>query len=272
VIKLEEVRPPGLRTLDEVREQIRGVLRFPQISEEQRKIATEFHDKVAGGADFRQTAEAMKLSVQDGGVATRQGTLPGLGPAPALIQAIFSTDKGKVTAVVPVGQSQAVALVDDLVPNYKPPLDAIRPRVLQAYKADHARDAALEKARTALAATSDMAQLAKTLGVELKKTEPALIRGQALPGIGVDRTLEQAAFDASAGATVGPVAGDRAVAVLHVTGREEADVSNLAGEAEAIRESLRAARANWLVQKRVEELQTGAEIKRNPALTARRNT
>ncbi len=267
VIQLQEVRPAGQRPLAEVKEQIRGQLRFPRLREEASKLAKEFHAKVKGGADLRKTAEEMKLTVQDAGVVTRQGAVPGLGPAPEFVAALFALDKGALSDPVALPRGDAVIQLQEIVTDYKPPLDAVRARVADDYRREQARDLALARAKGAYDA--DLAKMATALGTTVQSTQPSIARGQALPGVGLDPAVEAAAFAGTVGEIVGPIAGQRAVLVMRISGRSQAEMAKLAEEAETIRSSLRAQQAQRLIEFRLEELRSGAEVELNDSLLGR---
>ena len=267
VIQLVEVRPAGQRPLAEVKEQIKGQLRFPRLREEAAKLAKDLHAKVKAGADLRKAAEEMTLTVQDAGVVTRQGTVPGLGPAPEFINALFALEKGAVSDPVALPRGDAVIQLQEIVADYKPPLDAVRARVADDYRREQAKGLALARARGAQDA--DLAKMAKALGTTVQSTQPSLARGQAIPGVGLDPAIEAAAFAGSVGELVGPVAGESAVVVMRISGRSQADMAKLAEEAETLRSSLRARQAQRLIEHRVQELRTAAEVQLNDSLLGR---
>jgi peptidyl-prolyl cis-trans isomerase D len=267
VIQLLEVRPAGQRPLAEVKEQIKGQLRFPRLREEASKLAKELHAKVKAGTDLRKAAEEMKLPVQDAGVVTRQGAVPGLGPAPEFVAALFALDKGATSDPVALPRGDAVIQLQEIVADYKPPLDAVRARVADDYRREQARDLALARAKGARDA--DLEKMAKALGATVQSTQPSLARGQAIPGVGLDPAIEAAAFAGTPGEIVGPVAGERAVVVMRISGRSQADMAKLPEEAETIRASLRARQAQRLIEQRVEQLRSGAEVQLNDALLGR---
>ncbi|MCU0230169.1 MAG: peptidyl-prolyl cis-trans isomerase, partial [Acidobacteria bacterium] len=267
VIKVEEVRPAGQRPLAEVKEQIRGQLRFPRLREEASKLAKELHAKVKAGTELRKAAEEMKLTVSDAGVVTRQGGVPGLGPAPEFVNALFALEPGAVSEPVALPRGDALIQLQEIVANYKPPLEAVRARVADDYRRERAKELALARARGAMA--SDLAAMAKTLGATVQSTQPSLARGQAIAGVGIDPAIEAAAFAGTVGEIVGPVAGERAVVVMRISARSQADMAKLAEETESIRASLRTRQAQRLIENRIETLRSAAEVELNDALLGR---
>lgn len=269
IIRVEAVRPAGMQPLAEVKEQVKSQIRYPRLREAARKLAQEFHDQVKKGGDFRAVAAAMKLPVADSGLVSRSGNVPGLGPVPEMIQALFGLGQGAVSEVVSLPKGEVVLTLQDTVPDFVPPLDTIRQRVADDFKRSRAKDRALADFRGALAGSEDLAKAAAKLKLEVRRTEQPLIRGQAIPGVGVEPAVEAAAFGATQGSFVGPVAGSNAVVALRVTSREQPDRSQLAQEEPQLREALKNSRIQVLVQERQEALRTKAKIEYNEELLKR---
>ncbi|RMF72574.1 MAG: hypothetical protein D6738_10900 [Acidobacteria bacterium] len=264
VVRVEEIREEGLAPLDEVRQQIRDQLRFQRLRDETRALAEQLATLARETGDLRQAAEQLELTVSDSGFISRADTLPGLGPVPELINAIFSTDTGEIGGPVSLPRGEVLFTVEEAVENFLPPLATRREQVLAEFRRDRARELGVERMRQALeAAGGDLAAAARRLGVEVGRTEPAFLHGQSLPGIGPDPAVEQVAFATPAGELAGPVAGSRAVVALRVLSRQEADMAKLAEERDQIIAALRAPRAQRLMEARLEELRAEAEIRVN---------
>ncbi|GAB4225046.1 MAG: peptidylprolyl isomerase [Acidobacteriota bacterium] len=264
VVRVEEIREEGLAPLDEVRQQIRDQLRFQRLRDETRALAEQLATLARETGDLRQAAEQLELTVSDSGFISRADTLPGLGPVPELINAIFSTDTGEIGGPVSLPRGEVLFTVEEAVENFLPPLATRREQVLAEFRRDRARELGVERMRQALEATGgDLAAAARRLGVEVGRTEPAFLHGQSLPGIGPDPAVEQVAFATPAGELAGPVAGSRAVVALRVLSRQEADMAKLAEERDQIIAALRAPRAQRLMEARLEELRAAAEIRVN---------
>jgi len=265
VILLEEVREAGVRPFEEVRGQIESQLRFPRLREEAKKVAAELRAKVKTADDLARVAEEMGLQVRDAGVVTRSSTIPGLGPVPALVEAIFDVEPGQVTDVVELPRGAAVATVKEVIPNWLPPLEENRAAVLAAYRAEKAREAARKALADALAKSrGDLARAAKRLKIELRKTDPAFVRGQELPEVGKDPAVEEAAFSVEPGQVSDPIDAARAEVVLRVISREEPDWDKLPREADEIRGALVSPRAQRLVEQKIQALRESADVRFNP--------
>ncbi len=267
LIRVEGIREPGVQPLDEVREQIRAQLRFPKMRDVQQKLASKFKSEVTDLDSFRQVAESEGIDVRDAGVVPRSGSIPDLGPVPEMITAIFDLEPGTVSDLISLPRGEVVFVVDQVVDDYVPPLSTQKERILADYRREQALSAARNDLERALSRSgNDFARAAKRVGAQVQSTSPALIRGQEIPGIGVDPAVERAAFDASVGETVGPMEGSKAAVVLKITDRQEADLEQLPMEEAQIEAALRQPQVGRLISARLETLRDAAEVSFNKRL------
>jgi peptidyl-prolyl cis-trans isomerase D len=267
VIRLEEVREAGVQPLEDVRDQIRSQLRFPELREAQQELATQIASEATDEESLRQAAESRNLEVRQTQLISRRGSIEELGPAPEMIETMFSLEPQTVSEPVSLPRGEIVLAVTEVVEDHLPPLAENRTTVLADYREEKAREEAQRRLEQAIIDSGeDLAQAARKLDTELRETDPELVRGQELPGVGVDPAIERAAFSAEPGLVVGPVAGGTAAVALRVLDRQEADLERLTEDAPAIRQSLRAPRAQQLLSNRINALREGAEIRRNADL------
>lgn len=269
IIRVEGISQPRVQILAEVKDQIKSQIRYPKLREAARKMAQDFKDKVGKGGDFRGVANEMKLTVADSGLVSSSGNISGLGPVPEMIQALFSLEKGGVSDVIPLPKGEAVLTLQEIVPNFTPPLESIRARVIDEFKQSRARDKALADFRAALGGGTDLASAAQKLKLEVKKTEQPVMRGQAIPGIGQDPALEKAVFNGHPGEFIPPMGGTNSVVAFRLLTREQPDRSKFAEEETQLRETLKNSRIQRLVQQRQEELRQKAKVEYNEELLRR---
>ena len=270
VVKVMEIREAGVQPLEDVRPQIESLLKFEKLSSERDRLAQEFRDKVESAESFRAVATAAGYTISETGPTPRSGTIAGLGPVPAMIRELFSLEVGAVSAPVKLPRSTVVLVLDEVLPDYVPPLEDVRERVLAAYR----REKAQEQAEAAVAAAKkhadgDISAIAERLALETQRSDPPLLRGQAIPQVGYAPEVETAAFAAEVGTVVGPIATGNTLVLFKVHAREEADFSTFATEAESIRQSLVAPRVQEIVENRLLKLRERAQITRNTALLNR---
>ena len=267
VIQLVDIREPGTRPLEEVREQISGQLRFPLLRAAEKKAAEDFAAAATDLEAFRRTAEEKGIEVRDTGVVSRSGTIPGMGPVPEMVKALFELEPGQVSPLLSLPRGEVILALQDVVDDYVPPLDSQRQKVLADYRRDKGHALARQALSAAItAAGSDLAKVARRLKVEVQKVDPPMIRGAEIPIVGQDDAVENAAFSAPEGQLTGPVEGEKAVVALVVTRREEPEMAKLADEREQIRSTLARPVGERLIQQRIVALREGADVQQNPAI------
>lgn len=97
VVAVDEVTPPAVRPLEEVREQAIADWKSAQQSERARKIAEEIADKVKGGGDLGAEATARGLTLKTSKAFHRGEGDPENGVNTILANALFKLKSGEVT-------------------------------------------------------------------------------------------------------------------------------------------------------------------------------
>jgi parvulin-like peptidyl-prolyl isomerase/ribosomal protein L29 len=148
VIRLESLTPPRLRSLDDSREEIRGVLGESVVDSLARTQAEAFAERAAKpGARFEDLAKPYGGSSSAGPLA-RQEPVPGLGVIPGLESEIGSLPEGGVSRPIAIEGGYLVArLVRSVAP---------RPATYGEVKEEAVRDSQNERKR-ALIASIDLA-------------------------------------------------------------------------------------------------------------------
>ena len=105
VLRLDEILPPRLPELDEVRREVESAV----LSREQERAASqrleEARQQLAGGGTLEEVAAALEVEVQDGGPFGRDGRITALGSQPALAAAALALDTGDVGGPIRVGNN-----------------------------------------------------------------------------------------------------------------------------------------------------------------------
>ena len=138
-------------------------------------------------------------------VVTRETAPTDLGPSPEFLETVLRMEPGTVSQPLGVAAGMAIVAATEAVPAAVPPLEEVRDRIRTEILNARAREAAVAAARRALAASTDLAAAARTLGTELRE-EVEVVPGRSLPGAGRSQELDRVAFAPSA------KAGDRGVA------------------------------------------------------------
>jgi peptidyl-prolyl cis-trans isomerase D len=240
IVKVVDKKAGSVRTLDEVKAQIREQL----VGEKAQRLADTRADEVAkeikAPADLDKAANARGWKVEETGFFAADEPILALGAAPQVSAAIFALKEGEVSAPLRVGRGYVIAVLsgrqDPSLPKFEDVKDRARNDVLR----DKAARAAAEKAASAAAALKaapDFAAAAKKAGFEAKSSE-LVARGAALPEIGVNAAVEKAAFALAAGSVSDPISTGNGTAIVKVIERQDVKPADVAASRESVRQDL----------------------------------
>lgn len=155
---------------------------------------------------------------------------------------MFSLQQGGVTpAITAPGNKVAVGVLTGITPSRTAELAEVADQVREQVTAVKAREMlaakSAEVARSISGAGVDLAQLAKSLGGELKTTAE-FGRDGAADGLG-DAAYFADAFTKPVGSVIGPITMPEQVVVAKVTSKVEADLAKLAEEREGLVSALK---------------------------------
>ena len=228
VIQAEDKETAHQKPLSEVKAEIEPVLK-------QQKLAQEL-DNIASAAETEARTQSMEKAaakydahvVQSNPVA-QSDSLPGVGPAPQLMSAIFSaTDKSPATSTR-TPQGVVVFQVQKIEPPRTPSYDEIKDKVTTAFKSSQANVKIAQKAQELADrahSEHDLNKVAKELGATVKSSDLVGHTAQ-VPDLGSMGGPASAAFGLKKGEISGPINAGRTWAVLEITDRQE---PNLTGD------------------------------------------
>ncbi|PYP88451.1 MAG: peptidylprolyl isomerase [Candidatus Angelobacter sp. Gp1-AA117] len=228
VIQAEDKETAHQKPLSEVKAEIEPVLK-------QQKLAREL-DNIASAAETEARTQSMEKAAARYGVQVVQSnpvaqsdSLPGVGPAPQLMSAIFSaTDKSPATSTR-TPQGVVVFQVQKIESPRTPSFDEIKDKVATAFKASRANILIAQKAqelKDRAHAGHDLNKAAKELGATVKSSDLVGRTGQ-VPDLGSMSGPASAAFALKKGEISEPINAGRVWAVLEITDRQE---PNLTGD------------------------------------------
>jgi peptidyl-prolyl cis-trans isomerase D len=249
IIQLLDKHEAHLKSLDEVKSEIEPII-------QQRKaqaLADNLATKVAAQAKtqgLEAAAKANGLEVVTSNPVTRTDTLPGIGLAPQVMDAIFSASVNGSPESISTPQGYVVYQVTQVQPAATPTFEQIRARVESEYKTERAT-ALLGQKTQELAdkakAEHDLKKAAQQMGATLKTSDEVTINSQ-VPELGRMSDGAAVAFSLKPGEISGPIDTGRAGAVLMLISKQEPTPEEIAKGAEQTRETL-------LQQKRGEAFQ-----------------
>ena len=240
IIKVIDKKAGSTRTFDEVKAQIREQL----VGERAQRLADTRADEVAGEiktpADLDKVAKARGWKVEETGFFAADEPILAIGASPQVSAEIFALKEGDVSAPLRVGRGYAIAALSGRQDPAIPKLEDVKDRVRTDVLREKAGKAASEKAASvaaSLKSASDFVAAAKKAGFEAKSSE-LVARGAALPEIGVNATVEKAAFALSAGAVSDPIATADGTTIVKVIERQDVKPAEMAASRDSVRQDL----------------------------------
>lgn len=240
IIKVEEHRPGGVQSLDEVREQIKDTLRSQEAIELARKQAEDDRRNVVRGKPFAEAVGSRPLAETPLFAAGRG--VPGLGHVTGFSETAFALATGEVSDLIETDDAVYLLAPIEHVEAHTPALDEIRARVEADVRRERGQALAAEKGEALLARAKEagLEKAAAEAGYTVDATGLFERRGGALPKLGMSPDLRADAFQLTAENPLAPkvytVGGDAVVAALR--SRVPADMSGLAAAKNTLRDTM----------------------------------
>jgi peptidyl-prolyl cis-trans isomerase D len=222
IIQTEEKEDAHLTPLADVKAGIESGLKQEKIRAEMNKASADA-DAVAQKQGLEKAAAKYGAQVIQSNMIGHNDALPGIGPQPPLMDAIFAaTDKAGPQATQ-TPQSTVVFEVTKIEPARTPSLEEIKDRVTTEFKNQRASDILRRKTQEMADrahAEHDLAKAAKEAGATVK-TSDLVGRSQQVPEIGSMSGPAAAAFNLKQGEISSPLNMGASQAVLQVVERQE---------------------------------------------------
>ena len=195
-----------MKTLDEVKAQIEPLLQQQKAQQVAQKQAEDFLQQAkTQGLDAAGNARGVPVSTSD--FFSRKDVVPGLGPAPQVMDAVFGATEKSPPELAATAQGFAVFQLLGVKPPATPTFEEIRSQVEQQFKNERANVLLSQKvqelsdrAKTA----HDLKKVAKELGATMKASDLVPPDGQ-VPDIGSMTGQAAVAFTMKPGDISGPI-------------------------------------------------------------------
>jgi peptidyl-prolyl cis-trans isomerase D len=239
IIKLVERRPGSTRSLDEVRAQITEQLSAQMADEQIAEQARRLDERIADAGDIDEAAGELGLMVQESGLFQRDDPVPGLGAAPQVATAAFTLMQGAVSDAVASPRGPVFLTVTERQDPYVPKLDEVKDRVREDLIRSRATELSRQRAGEIAAAlkSGNFAAAAKAQGLEAKDSE-LVMRGAALPDIGISPEVDKVAFTLPVGAVSDPISTSDGTVIVRVAERDDVTPEEFRQGREAFRAEL----------------------------------
>ena len=249
IINVEDKQEAHLKLLAEVKGEIQEKVKQQKVT-----LATEAGANgllsSARTEGFDHAASSKGQSVVSTEFFGHNDVLPGLGPSPQLMDAVFSASDKAPPDSVQVTQGYVVYQVLAIKPPATPTFDEIRSRVESEFKNQRASMLLQQKTRELAdraKADHDLKRAAKDLGATVKTSELVAPDGQ-VPDIGSMTGAASAIFALKPGEISAPIPASSNGVVAQLLEKQAPTDAEYAAKKDEIRQSLAEAKKNELFQ------------------------
>jgi peptidyl-prolyl cis-trans isomerase D len=222
IIQGEEKESARVKPLSEVKDEIEKAVKAQKASALLQQQANSAQD-AAQKQGLEKAAAQAGSRVLESNPVSRNDSLPGVGPAPDLMSAIFGNNE-KAPQLQRFTQGYVIYQITRIEPAKTPSFDEIKERVTTEFKSERAAELLQKKAREMADRAHvehDLAKAAKEAGASVK-TSDLVGRTSQVPDVGSMGGAAGVAFDLKPGEISGPINLGQKMAVLQVTERQEA--------------------------------------------------
>ena len=239
IIRVDDKQDAHMKTLDEVKAEIEPILKQQKAQEMVQKQAEELLQQAkTQGLDAAAAARGVPVVTSD--FFSRKDVVPGLGPAPQFMDAVFTAEEKSPAAMAATSQGFVVFQLLGVKPPATPTFDEIRAKVEEQFKNERAGILLTQKTQELsdrAKSEHDLKKAAKELGATLETSDFVLPDGQ-VPDIGSMTGQASVAFGMKPGDISGPIntgANGAVISLLDVQAPTDAD---FAAKRDQIREQL----------------------------------
>ena len=268
IIRVDDKQDAHLKSLDEVKSEIEPALKHQKAQQIAQKQAENLL-KDARATTLDAAAAKQNIPVITSDFFARRDMLPGLGPSPQFMEAVFTAQEKTPPDMAPTSQGTAVYELLSIKPPATPTFEEIRTRVEDEFKNDQSRTLLTQKAQELsdrAKAAHDLKKVAKELGAALKTSDLVLPDGQ-VPDVGSMSGQASVAFTMKPGEISGPISSGSNAAVLQILENQPPTDADFAAKRDQIRDSLlqgkQQERFGLFVSNLVDEMTKSGKIKRN---------
>ncbi len=239
IIRVDDRHDAHMKTLDEVKSEIEPIVQQQKAQELAQKEGDDLLQQAQkNGLDA--AAAAQKLTAVTSDFFARKDTLPGVGPGPQLMDAVFTAQEKSPPQMAATSQGFAVFQLLGVKPPATPTFDDIRTRVEDEFKNERAQILLSQKTQELsdrAKAGHDLKKAAKELGAEMKTSDFVAPDGQ-VPDIGSMGGQASVAFSMKPGDISGPITTGENGAVLSIIDVQAPSDADFAAKRDQIRETL----------------------------------
>jgi peptidyl-prolyl cis-trans isomerase D len=268
IIRVDDKKEAHVRSIDEVKAEVEPLLKHQKAQQQVQKQA-ETLLKNARAQSLDAAAAAAGVPVITSNFFARKDMLPGLGPAPQFMEAVFSATEKSPPDVAPASQGIAIFQLLAVKPAATPTFEEIRSRVEQEFNNERSSvllSQKIQELSDRAKAEHDLKRAAKELGATVKTSDSVAPDGQ-VPDVGSMSGQASVAFTMKPGDISGPISSGSDAVVLHLLESQAPTEAEYAAKRDQIRDSLlqgkQQERFGLFVSNLVDQMTKSGKIKRN---------
>ncbi|MGC1162116.1 MAG: peptidylprolyl isomerase [Candidatus Sulfotelmatobacter sp.] len=239
IIRVDDRQDAHMKTFDEVKAEIEPIVKQQKTQEMAQKQAEDLLQLAkTQGLDAAAAAKGVPVVTSD--FFSHSDVVPGLGPAPQLMDAVFGAAEKAPPDMAATSQGFAVFQLLAVKPPATPTFEEIQAKVEEQFKSERAGVLLAQKTRelSDRAKTEhDLKKAAKELGATVKTSDFVLPDGQ-VPDIGSMTGQASVAFSMKPGEISGPIQSGANGVVLSVDEVQAPTEADFAAKRDQIREML----------------------------------
>jgi peptidyl-prolyl cis-trans isomerase D len=239
IIRVDDKQDAHMKTLDEVKAEIEPILKQQKTQEAAQKQAEGLlQDAKTKGLDAAAAAKGLSAVTSD--FFSRKDVVPGLGPAPQFMDAVFTASEKSPPEMAATSQGFAVFQLLAVKPPATPTFEEIKARVETEFKNERSVTLLTQKTQELsdrAKADHDLKKAAKELGATMKTSDFVAPDGQ-VPDVGSMSGEAAVAFSMKPGEISGPLNTGANGIVLSVLEAQAPTDADFAAKRDEIREQL----------------------------------
>jgi peptidyl-prolyl cis-trans isomerase D len=268
IIRVDDKQDAHMKSLDEVKSEIEPLIKQQKAQQlAQRQAENLLADARKEGIDAAAAKQGVPVITSD--FFARKDMLPGLGPSPQFMDAVFAATENAPPDVAPASTGDVVFQLLAVKPASTPTFEEIRSKIEDEFQNDQSRNLLAQKAQELsdrAKAEHDLKRAAKELGAAMKTSDLVLPDAQ-VPDVGSMSGQAAVAFNMKPGEISGPINNGADAVVLSVLEKQLPPESEFASKRDQIRDQLlqgkQQERFALFVSNLVDEMTKQGKIKRN---------
>lgn len=268
IIRVDDKQEAHVKSLDEVKSEIEPVVKHQMVQQLAQKKADDLL-KQARAQSLDAAAAAQGIPVITSDFFSRKDMLPGLGPSPQFMDAVFMEQEKSPPDEASSSQGIVVYQLLGVKPPATPTFEEVRSKIEDEFKSERSNILLQQKAQELsdrAKAEHDLKRAAKELGATLKTSDFVLPDGQ-VPDVGSMSGQASVAFTMKPGEISGPIGNGADACVLQVQEVQAPSDTDFATKRDQIRDQLlqekQRERFELFVGNIVDEMTKSGKIKRN---------